>query len=38
MESNPELKETVIKNSMCYYFHDIIKIENVHSDNVLKIR
>ena len=27
MESNSELKEIDIKNRMCYYFNDIVKIE-----------
>ena len=28
MESNDELKEINIKNRACFYFNDIIKIEN----------
>ena len=28
MESNDELKEIDIKDCMCYYFYDIIKIED----------
>ena len=28
MESTDELKETNIKNSTCYYFDDMIKIED----------
>ena len=28
MESNNELKEIDIKNRTCYYFDDIIKIED----------
>ena len=28
MESNDELKEIDIKDRMCYYFYDIIKIED----------
>ena len=28
MESNNKLKEIKIKNRMCYYFNDIIKIED----------
>ena len=35
MESNNELKENVIKNRTCYYFDDIIKIENFNADNIL---
>ena len=27
MDSNDELKEINIKNRMCYYFDDIIKLE-----------
>ena len=27
MDSNDELKEIDIKNSMCYYFNDIIKLK-----------
>ena len=34
MESN-ELKEIDIKNSTCYYFDDIIKIEDFDFDNIL---
>ena len=29
MDSDDELKEIDIRNSMCYYFDDIIKIEDV---------
>ena len=35
MESNDELKEINIKNRTCYYFDDIIKIEDFDLDNVL---
>ena len=35
MERNDELKEIVIKNCTCYYFDDIIKIEDVDIDNIL---
>ena len=35
MGSNDELKETYIKNRTCFYFHDIIKIEDFNLDNVL---
>ena len=32
MESNDELKEIDIKNRTCYYFDDIIKIEDFDFD------
>ena len=35
MESNDKLKETNIKNRMCYHFDDIIKIEDFDLDNIL---
>ena len=35
MDSNDELKEIDIKNRTCYYFHDIIKIEDFSLDNIL---
>ena len=35
MESNDKLKETDIKNRTCYYFDDIIKIEDFDIDNIL---
>ena len=35
MESNDKLKEINIKNHTCYYFDDIIKIEDVDFDNIL---
>ena len=35
MESNDELKVTNIKNWTCYYFDDIIKIEEFDFDNIL---
>ena len=34
MESNDKLKEIYIKNCTCYYFDDIIKIENFDFDNI----
>ena len=34
MESNDKLKEIDIKNHMCYYFNDIIKIEDFDLDNI----
>ena len=34
-ESNDKLKEIAIKNCMCYYFNDIIKIEDFDLDNIL---
>ena len=35
MESNDKLKEIDIKNRTCYYFHDIIKVEDFDLDNIL---
>ena len=35
MDGNNELKQSDIKSCMCYYFHDIIKIEDFDLDNVL---
>ena len=35
MESNDKLKEIDIKNCICYYFDDIIKIEDFHLDSIL---
>ena len=35
MESNDKLKENDIKNRTCYYFDDIIKIEDFDLDNFL---
>ena len=35
MDSNDELKEIDIINCMCYYFNDIIKIENFNLDDIL---
>ena len=35
MESNDELKEIDFKNWTCYYFHHIIKLEDLHFDNIL---
>ena len=32
MDSDDELKEIDVRNSMCYYFDDIIKIEDVGID------
>ena len=34
-EKNDKLKETDIKNRACYYFDDIIKIEDFYLDNIL---
>ena len=34
MESNDKLKEIDIKNRTCYYFDDIIKIEDFDLDNI----
>ena len=35
MESNDKLKEIDIKNRTCYYFDEIIKIEDFDLDNIL---
>ena len=35
MERNDRLKEICIKNRTCYYFGDIIKIENFDIKNIL---
>ena len=35
MESNDQLKEIDIKHPACYYFDDIIKIEDFDSKNIL---
>ena len=35
MDSNDELKEIDIINCTCYYFNDIIKIENFNLDDIL---
>ena len=35
MESKNELKEIDIKNHTCYYFKDIIKIEDIDINNIL---
>ena len=35
MDSSDELKETDIKNIKCYYFDNIIKIEDLDLDNIL---
>ena len=35
MESNDKLKEIDMINSTCYYFNDIIRIEDFDSDNIL---
>ena len=35
IESNDKLKEIVIKNRTCYYFDDIVKIEDLDLDNSL---
>ena len=34
IESNDKLKEIDIKNSTCYYFDDIVKIEDFDFDNI----
>ena len=35
MDSNDELKEIEIKSRTCYYFDDIVKIEDFDLDNIL---
>ena len=35
MDSNNELKDIDIKKCSCYYFDDIITIENFNFDNIL---
>ena len=35
MESKNELKEIDFKNRTCYYFDDIMRIEDIGSDNTL---
>ena len=35
MESNKSLQEIDIKNRTCYYFNDIIQIEDFDLDNIL---
>ena len=35
LESNDKLKEADIKNRTCYYFDEIIKIEDFDPDNIL---
>ena len=34
MDSNVEWKEIDTKNCRCYYFNDIIKMENFNLDNI----
>ena len=34
MESNDKLKEIIIKYSTCYYFNEIIKLEEFNLDNI----
>ena len=36
MDSNDELKEIDSINCTCYYFNDIIKIDNFNLDDILK--
>ena len=35
MNSNVEFREINIKNRMCYYFNDIIKMKDFNLDNIL---
>ena len=37
MDSNEELKEIIFTNRKCYYFDDIIKIEDFHFGNILMV-
>lgn len=36
MNSDNKSKDTVIKNCSCYYFDDIININDLHLDDILK--
>ena len=38
MESNDKLKETDIKNRTCYYFYDIMKVEDMEFDNISLVK
>ena len=35
MEINNELKEIAIESRTCYYFYDVIDIEDIYFDNIL---
>ena len=36
MESKDEFKKKIyIKNRRCYYFDDIMKVEDINADNIL---
>ena len=35
MENNDKLKQINIKNRTCYYFYDIIKLDDFDLDNIL---
>ena len=35
MENNGKLKQINIKNRTCYYFYDIIKLDDFDLDNIL---
>ena len=35
MDSNDELKETVIKNRTCYYFDDIMRLIDIDFSDIL---
>ena len=35
MDSNDELKETVIKNRTCYYFDDIMRVIDIDFSDIL---
>ena len=35
MENNNKLKDIDIKNRMCYYFDDIMKVQDIDFENIL---
>ena len=35
MENNDKLKQINMKNRTCYYFYDIIKLDDFDLDNIL---
>ena len=35
MESSNKLRETDVKNHTCYYFDDIVNVNDLHLDNIL---
>ena len=38
MKSNDKSKEIDIKKTLCYYFDEIVKIEDFDNDNVLIVK